>query len=86
MKKLLITLLLISPASFGMYGADWGDVYYCQMTTHSGVTIEGEKVYYKLEKFSFKLDRAKYAMVFGSQNYFADVEMKLKFGPFWEKK
>ena len=28
MKKLIIALMLISPVSF----ADWGDVYYCEMT------------------------------------------------------
>ena len=40
MKKLLITLMLVSPFSF----ADWGDVYYCVATTNSwtkfGFTIE----------------------------------------------
>ncbi|MDC0370767.1 hypothetical protein OAM86_02950 [Porticoccaceae bacterium] len=74
MKKLLITLLLISPFSF----ADWGDVYYCEMTAHSRITLEGDKENYKLGKFTFKLDKAKKAMVFGSQGYFSDTEMKLK--------
>ena len=64
MKKLLITLLLISPFSF----ADWGDVYYCEMTANSVTTIEGERTNYKLEKFKFKLDKAKNAMVFGKGN------------------
>ena len=48
MKNLLLALLLISPASF----ADWGDVYYCQMTTHSEVTFEGERTDYILGKTS----------------------------------
>ena len=47
MKKLLITLMLISPFSF----ADWDDVYYCQMTTHSDVTLEGKRTDYILEEW-----------------------------------
>ena len=73
MKKLLITLLLISPFSF----ADWGDVYYCQMTNYSEVSLEGERKNYKLEKFQFKLDEAKNAMVFGSSGVFAGSVIKL---------
>ena len=69
MKKLLITLMLISPFSF----ADWGDVYYCQMTTHSGLTVEGKRKDYILDKFQFKLDKTKKAMVFGSSSYFTDI-------------
>ena len=73
MKKLLITLMLISPFSF----ADWGDVYYCQMTTHSRTSLEGERTDNKLEKFTFKLDQTKNAMVFGKQGYFSELEMGL---------
>ena len=73
MKKLLITLLLISPFSF----ADWGDVYYCQMTTYSEVSLEGEETNYRLEKFTFKLDKIKNAMTFGKQGYFENAELKL---------
>ena len=73
MKKLLITLLLISPFSF----ADWGDVYYCQMTTYSETTLEGERTDYKLEKFQFKLDEAKRTMVFGNSGFFEDHVMEL---------
>ena len=76
MKKLLITLLLISPFSF----ADWGDVYYCQMTTLSQTTLEGERADYQLEKFTFKLDKAKNAMVFGKKGYFAGKEKELETG------
>tara|TARA_B110000503_G_C6756296_1_gene253632 strand:+ start:90 stop:452 length:363 start_codon:yes stop_codon:yes gene_type:complete len=74
MKKLLITLLLISPFSF----ADWGDVYYCQETSHSGTSLEGERTDYKLEKFQFKLDKTKNAMVFGKDGYFKNTEMELR--------
>ncbi|MDA9560505.1 hypothetical protein N9R59_06080 [Porticoccaceae bacterium] len=66
MKKLLITLSLISPFSF----ADWGDVYYCQMTTSSATTNEGKRTDYELEKFQFKLDSTEKAMVFGKGGYF----------------
>ena len=81
MKKLLITLLLISPFSF----ADWDDVYYCQMTNNSGITVEGKKENYILEKFQFKLDKARNAVVFGSSGYFTDSVMELKQGRIWPK-
>lgn len=67
MKKLFLTLLLISPFSF----ADWGDVYYCQMTSFSEVTLSGEKRDFKLEKFTFKLDKQQNGMVFGSNDFFS---------------
>jgi hypothetical protein len=76
MKKLLIILLLISPFSF----ADWGDVYYCQMTNNSNVSLEGEATNYKLEKFQFKFDKTKNAMVFGKEGLFKNKEFKLKEG------
>ena len=79
MKKLLITLLLISPFSF----ADWGDVYYCQMTTHSGTTVEGKRTDYQLEKFTFKLDKTKNAMVFGKGTYFKDSVLALRENMHW---
>ena len=76
MKKLLITLLLVSPFSF----ADWGDVYYCQetsfvMTSPNGKLREGE-----LEKFQFKLDKAKNAMVFGSSGLLEEEVIRLRKG------
>jgi|TARA_B110000503_G_scaffold31988_1_gene51868 hypothetical protein len=66
MKKLLITLLLISPFSF----ADWGDVYYCQMTNSVGITLDGEATNHPLEKFQFKLDKPRNAMVFADSGDF----------------
>ena len=74
MKKLLITLLLISPFSF----ADWGDVYYCQMTNLDIISLEGERKSYNYQKFQFKLDQTKNAMVFGKQGYFQDVVLELR--------
>jgi hypothetical protein len=73
MKKLLIALMLISPFSF----ADWGDVYYCQMTTSSQTTLEGKRTDYILEKFQFKLDKTKNAMVFGKGGFFNNMEYEL---------
>ena len=73
MKKLLITLLLISPFSF----ADWGDVYYCQMTTLSITTLEGKRTDYNLKKFQFKLDETKNAVVFGKDGFFSNSEMEV---------
>jgi len=74
MKRLLITLILVSPFSF----ADWGDVYYCQMTSHSGITLEGERTNYKLEKFTFKLDETTNAMVFGKSGIFKNFVMQVE--------
>ena len=68
MKNLLITLLLVSPLSF----ADWGDVYYCQMTSLVETHIDGTVKQYKLEKFQFKLDEEKKSMVFGQSGYFTN--------------
>ena len=73
-KLLLITLLLISPFSF----ADWDDVYYCQETHSLGITLEGKKQNYTLEKFQFKLDKTKNAMVFGKQGYFKNILLELR--------
>ena len=79
MKKLLITLLLISPFSF----ADWGDVYYCQETTSTGVTLKGKPKNYSLTKFQFKLDKTKNAMVFGKDGFFKNSEMEVVEGSVW---
>ena len=76
MKRLLITLLLISPFSF----ADWGDVYYCHMTGHITLDNEGERTDYILGKFQFKLDETKNSMVFGKEGYFEGAEMELTEG------
>ena len=82
MKKLLITLLLISPVSF----ADWDDVYYCQMTAFSKETLEGKKTDVYLQKFQFKLDEAKKSMVFGGNGYFESTAIVLKQRSYWPKR
>ena len=82
MKRLLITLMLISPFSF----ADWGDVYYCQETHSLEITLEGKSKNYKLEKFQFKLDKTKNAMVYGKGGYFTKSVMVLKQGHSFPKR
>jgi len=53
-----------------MAAADWGDVYYCQMTNFNKFMLEGEMKKYKLEKFQFKLDQTKNAVVFRNTGFF----------------
>ena len=77
MQKLLITLLLISPFSF----ADWGDVYYCLMTSFAVTDHDGKLQEVELGKFQFKLDETEKAMVFGEGGYFANIKMSLE--PKW---
>ena len=72
-------MLLVSEMSV----ADWGDVYYCQMTNFLRISLEGKKINYKLEKFTFKLDQTKNAMVFGSTGSFADEVYELVTGMNW---
>ncbi len=73
MKKLLITLLLISPFSF----ADWGDVYYCEETSSSITFPDGGRETFPLRKFQFKLDETQNAMVFGEDSAFAREVVQL---------
>ena len=79
-KKIITGLALSMLLGSEMAAADWGDVYYCQMTNFNGITIKGEKVQFKLEKFQFKLDQTKNAMVFGSTGVFAGEVVDLVIG------
>ena len=76
MKRLLITLILVSPFSF----ADWGDVYYCQMNSASRTAPDGEREDFVLDKFKFKLDETEKAVVFGEKGYFKGSSIKLSSG------
>ena len=76
-KKLVVGSMFSMLLGSEMAAADWGDVYYCQMTNILTITLEGEKESYKLEKFQFKLDQAKNAMVFGSTGYLQDSVLEL---------
>ena len=69
----LFSMLLVSE----MAAADWGDVYYCQMTNFIYISLEGKQINYTPEKFQFKLDQTKNAMVFGSTGYFKDAVSEL---------
>jgi len=76
MKNLLLALLLISPFSF----ADWGDVYYCQMTTDVAVTIDGVVTQHPLQRFTFKLDKDLNGWIWGEatngySGYRVDVDL-----------
>ena len=75
MKKLLITLLLISPFSF----ADWGDVYYCQMTNFVQIREDGKTDTYPLERFKFTLDDIEMgAVLFGKGGYLRDTYLPVE--------
>ena len=76
-KKLVVGSMFSMLLGSEMAAADWGDVYYCQVTNFLGITLEGEKKNYTLEKFQFKLDQTKKAMVFGSTGYFTDEVIEL---------
>ena len=84
-KKLVVGSMFSMLLGSEMAAADWGDVYYCQMTNLLDITLEGEKRNYKLEKFQFKLDQTKNAMVFGSTGYFKDSVIELVKGRNWLK-
>ena len=79
-KKLVFGSMFSMLLGSGMAAADWGDVYYCQMTNFVDIKLEGEKKNYKLEKFQFKLDQTKKSMIFGSFGYLSDIELKLQHG------
>ena len=79
-KKIVAGSMLSMLMTSEMAAADWGDVYYCQMTNLIGITLEGEKKNFTLEKFQFKLDQTKNAMVFGSTGYFGNQVYKISNG------
>jgi hypothetical protein len=67
LNRLFLALLIISPASF----ADWGDVYYCQMTSRAYTNLDGSvSVDSQLETFQFRLDKTQKAMIFGRGSWF----------------
>ena len=82
-KKIITGLALSMLLSSGTANADWGDVYYCQMTSFNSLTIEGEKESWKLEKFKFKLDQTKKTMEFGTGGYLNNISFELEVGAFF---
>ena len=79
-KKKITGLAHLMLMSSGTTNADWGDVYYCQMTNFLKITVGGTKQRHTLEKFQFKLDQTRTAMVFGSTGYFQDSVLNLESG------
>jgi hypothetical protein len=69
-KKIITGLALLMLLSSGAANADWGDVYYCKETNHAQITLDGNLTHLQLQKFQFKLDKARNAMAFGSGSYF----------------
>ena len=84
-KTLITGLALLLLLSSGRANADWGDVYYCQMTNHNEISLEGKRTFYKLEKFQFKLDQTKNAMVFGSTGIFSNIIFELDTNRAWPR-
>ena len=84
-KKLVFGSMFSMLLGSGMAAADWGDVYYCQMTNFVDIKLEGEKKNYKLEKFQFKLDQTKNAMVFGSTGIFSNIIFELDTNRAWPR-
>jgi hypothetical protein len=82
-KKLIVGSIFSILLGSEMAAADWGDMYYCQMTNFDATTLEGKKFQFKLKKFQFKLDQTKNAMVFGSTGHFRDTVDELTTGRNW---
>jgi hypothetical protein len=84
-KKLVVGSMFSMLLASEMATADWGDVYYCQMTNFIGITLEGKQTNYILENFQFKLDQTKNAMVFGSTDtsFFQNEVVELVIGRDW---
>ena len=82
-KKLIVGSIFSILLGSEMAAADWGDMYYCQMTNFDATTLEGKKFQFKLKKFQFKLDQTKNAMVFGSTGVFKDEVIELAIGWNW---
>jgi len=53
------------------------------MASQIGITLDGEMKNYILEKFTFKLDQTKNAMVFGSTGIFSNSMVELDTNGAW---
>ena len=82
-KKLVVGSMFSMLLGSEMAAADWGDVYYCQMTNFLEITLQGEKTNYTPQKFQFKLDQTTNAMVFGSTGFFENSVFELTKGRNW---
>ena len=79
-KKLVVGSMFSMLMASGMAAADWGDVYYCQITNNHTIKFDGKQINYNLKKFQFKLDQTKNAMVFGSTGLFRSDVLELDDG------
>jgi hypothetical protein len=77
-KKIITGLAFSMLLGSGAANADWGDVYYCHMTNFFTIKLEGEKINRTPEKFQFKLDQTKNAMVMGRTGYFGNQVFELR--------
>ena len=73
MKKLLLTLMFLSPFSF----AEWGDTYFCETTHFAIISRVGSVESFKSQKFKFQVSRDKQALIFGKGGYFDGTTAKL---------
>jgi len=69
----LFSMLLVSE----MAAADWGDVYYCQMTNFNEITLDGKMTTLKPQTFKFNLDKASNSIIYGDTGYFKGVVAEL---------
>jgi hypothetical protein len=79
-KKLLVGSMFSMLLGSEMAAADWGDVYYCQMTNRIDISLDGKIKTLKPQTFTFKLDESRNAMVYGDKGYFKDVVSELTVG------
>jgi hypothetical protein len=79
-KKLLVGSMFSMLLGSEMAAADWGDVYYCQMTNRIDISLDGKIKTLKPQTFTFKLDESRNAMVYGDKGYFKDVVNELTVG------
>ena len=84
-KKIITGLALLMLLSSGTANADWGDVFYCQMTNNGEIKLDGEKINYRLNKFQLKVDQAKKSIVFGKGGYFSEGVMPLTKDRYWPR-
>jgi hypothetical protein len=79
-KKFVVGSMFSMLLASEMAAADWGDVYYCQMTNRIDISLDGKIKTLKPQTFTFKLDESRNAMVYGDKGYFKDVVNELTVG------
>jgi hypothetical protein len=83
-KKLVVGSMFSMLLGSEMAAADWGDVYYCQMTNRIEISLNGKMKTINPETFTFKLDQVRNAVVYGDKKgFFKDQVDKLTEGKAW---